>query len=202
MNAEPADANHAVIDRISHWPFILALLFIHAVAFIFDRFSDDGSGFGFAILYCAPGLLLVVGYWLSMSFLAWTARRKRLAFSRFLGPLLGVAIVAAMTAVGLPPWRVRFEFTGPYYLARVWTTPAQAGQKRVIFDEIDKEMWSGHVSRRIIYDIDEPRRRHALAAPLSRCSDGTTLTTLTDLGFGFYAEERQESCGSACSPSE
>jgi hypothetical protein len=202
VNTGSAAANQAVVDRISLWPFVFSLLFIHAIAFIFDRFSDDSPASGIAILFCAPGLLLIVVYWLSMSLLALTARRKRLAFSRFLGPLLGVAVVAAMTAVDLPPWLVRFELTRPYYLARVWTTAAQGERKRVVFDDIDKEMWSGHESRRIIYDNDEPLRRRALAAPRSRCFDGTTLTTLTDLGFGFYAEERQESYGLACSPKE
>ncbi len=106
--------------------------------------------------------------------------------------------------MGCPPWRVWFELTRPYYVARVWETPIHEGRKTAIFTQVDKEMWSGHETRQIVYDSDESARRAVLRMRGPVCSHGAGAdwTTYTNLGLGFYAEEVVSSYGELCPKNE
>jgi hypothetical protein len=194
MTTKAIEAGSATVDRFSWQPVAVGFVAAHGLFFVSDRFLDDSPGAGFAILlFGLPALLI----WLAFVLHALIAGRWRHGLSSVFGPVVGVALVVGMAYVGFPPWRVWFELARPYFVARVWATRTEGGHKRVTFTQIDKELWSGHETRQIVYDDDTS---HPSATTIVRpeCGDSEWIV-YTNLGFGFYSKYVQTSYGEPCS---
>ena len=169
--------------------FVIGFLFAQGFAVFFDHFLDGSPGVGLFIITFVPLVLFpLAGFWLLAIVSALRTRLWRLGLSKMLGLPFGILLAIGMARAGAPPWRLQFEIMRPYYFARVWMAPsASDGHKVVTFTPLDKELWTGHEKRQIVYDSDAYRRAALLSENIPRCSSGDT-TQLTNLGLGFFAK--------------
>jgi uncharacterized membrane protein len=181
-------------DKISIWPCVVVLIscliFLHAA----EQYLDDSPGPGVFYIMILPWVLLfILVVWVLFVVSAFRKKRKWIGVSRILGPPAAIIILVALMFYGIPPWRMWFELARPYYIFRVLLAPQQGQGKRVDFEQLDKELWQGHVSRSIVYNSQKSEGFKSSAS----CS-GETFSQTTDLGFGFYAEEMFTTYGNSC----
>jgi len=176
----------AVADGVELLPFLFSAAALEVVGWGLERYGDDSPAFGFVLL---PLSLVTFGCWFAYWFYAAFFRDWRRAISRLLGPVAAVVVVAALSHVGWPPWRIAFEFARPYYAYTVWRAePDAMGRKRMSFLQYDKEMWSGHAMREIAFASDRAPLPGVFHSP-TQAGGGCVWTTYVDLHFGFYAHQ-------------
>jgi hypothetical protein len=189
----PANASRVSGDRFQLWLAAAGFVAAHVVYWLAEGQAGSPAAAILFLLVGGPALLFVVVACLTTALKAKQSGRWRRALSWSVGPVAGAALVIAMTAAGLPPWRVQFEVMRPYYLAKVWATPADGDRKRVVFTHYNKELWNGRETMLFVYDSAQPDK------PIEPAScAGDTWTNQTDLGFGFHSELTVQSYGTSC----
>lgn len=189
-------------DRLSLLPVGVGFALAHVVYLLFDQFLDDSVSSGAYITFVVwPLMGITTLVWLGYSARLIAKKERRvLGVPWLIGAAAGAGLTLVMTHIGLPPWRVWFELARPYYSARVWAARLGEADKRVVFTQLDKELWSGRERRLIIYDDDPRRKVDETTMPCRNTANGGEWTKVTKLGFGFYAKQILTSYSEDCPP--